>query len=78
VQSRLTALGYWYKFGSKADLGKVEPFAKDDKDVPKCLPDAKECTWECSVTVGAASEVKPVKTVGDFVEYCIKPALGAR
>jgi hypothetical protein len=78
AQNRLTALGYWYKQGGKADLAKVEPFAKDNQDVPKCLPDAKECTWECSVTVGAASEVKPVKTVGDFVEYCIKPALSSR
>ena len=78
VQARLTALGYWYKYGGKADVAKVEPYAKDGQEVPKCLPDATECTWECSVTVGATSEVKPVKTVGDFVEYCIKPALSAR
>lgn len=78
VQNRLTALSYWFRFGDKKDLAQVEPFAKDEESVPKCLPDAKECTWECAVTVGNASEMKPVKTVGDFVEYCIKPALSAR
>jgi hypothetical protein len=78
VQARLAALGYYYRNGSQADLPKVDAYARDDERVPRCLPDAKDCDWECSVTSGQTRELKKVATVGDFVEYCIKPALTAR
>lgn len=78
VQARLAALGYYYRNGSQADLPKVDAYARDDQRVPRCLPDAKECDWECSVAAGQTRELKKVATVGDFVEYCIKPALAAR
>lgn len=78
VQARLSALGYYFRNGTQADLAKVEPFARDEQKVPRCLPDAKDCDWECSVGSGTSRELKKVATVGDFVEYCIKPALTAR
>ena len=78
AQVRLSALGYYYAHGTAADLPKVEKYARDDQRVPHCHPDAKDCDWECAVSVGDARELKKVATVGDFVEYCIKPTLATK
>jgi len=75
---RLSALGYYYQGGSKGDLAKVERYASDNEKVPECLPGAKECEWKCTVESGGKSEEKTVATVGDFVSFCIKPALEKR
>jgi len=76
--TRLSALGYYYEGGTKADLPKVERHASDSTKVPECLPDAKECEWKCTVEAGGKQEEKTVATVGDFVSYCVKPALEKR
>lgn len=78
VSVRLSALGYYYQGGSKADLAKVDKYASDPEKVPECLPNAKECEWKCTVEAGGKSEEKNVATVGDFVSFCIKPALQKR
>jgi hypothetical protein len=75
---RLSALGYYYEGGSKKDLAKVERYASDATKVPECLPDEKECEWKCTVDQGGKQEEKVVGTVGDFVTFCIKPALSKR
>jgi len=75
---RLSALGYYYQGGSKGDLAKVERYGSDNEKVPECLPGAKECEWKCTVESGGKSEEKTVATVGDFVSFCIKPALEKR
>jgi hypothetical protein len=76
--ARLSALGYYYEAGTAADLPKVERYASDPARVPECLPDAKECEWKCTVEEGATQEEKSVATVGDFVSFCVKPALSKR
>jgi hypothetical protein len=75
---RLSALGYYYQGGSKADLARVDRYASDSEKVPECLPNAKECEWKCTVESGGKSDEKTVATVGDFVSFCIKPALEKR
>jgi hypothetical protein len=78
VGVRLSALGYYYEGGVKADMPKVDRYASDPAKVPECLPGAKECEWKCTVDAGGKQDEKTVATVGDFVAYCIKPALEKR
>lgn len=76
---RLSALGYYYDNGTTADLAKVEPFKGDGQKVPSCPKDAENCNWTCTVTEGKkAPEAKEVTTVGDFVTYCLVPAMEKR
>ncbi|HEX3776877.1 MAG TPA: hypothetical protein VHV51_20535 [Polyangiaceae bacterium] len=75
VPARLTALSYYYSAGTPADVSKVEAFAKDTTATPKCKPDAKECEWKCTVHGASGDEVKDIKTIGEFVEFCVKPAM---
>jgi hypothetical protein len=74
VQARLSALGYYYEFGTTADMAKVAPYASDDQKVPACGKDAQECEWKCAV----GEEAKDIATVGQFVEFCVKPAMEKR
>ncbi len=74
VNVRLTALGYWYNHGTKADLPAVEPYSSDKAKVPQCREDAQDCEWKCAV----GEEVKDIETVGEFVQYCVKPAMEKR
>ena len=79
VAARLTALSYYYSSGTPTDLPKVEAFEKDNAATPKCKPDAKECEWKCTVQgANGADETKDIKTVGEFVEFCVKPAMQKR
>ncbi len=78
VQVRMTALGYYFETGTKADLPKVEPYASDHAKAPACAEGAKECEWKCEVGSGDKRETKEIETLGDFVTYCVKPAMEAR
>ncbi len=78
VAARLTALSYYYSAGAPADLAKVAAFEKDSTQAPKCKADAKECEWKCTVQGAAGDETKEIKTVGEFVEFCVKPAMEKR
>lgn len=75
---RLSALGYYYGYGTKADLAKVEPLTSDTQKVPPCPKDAEQCAWSCSVAGKDGPELKEVATVGNFVEYCLVPAMKVR
>ena len=75
VPVRLTALGYYLDQGTLDQLPVVEPYATDTARVPECAPDAEGCEWRCEVVAAGERLVKPVQSVGDFVEYCVKPAM---
>ncbi len=75
AQSRTSAFGYFYSFGTKDDLPKLKPYERDRKKIPKCSKD-EGCGWQCEVPKAndpKKTDIKEVKTVGDFVTYCIKP-----
>jgi HEAT repeat protein len=78
VQVRLAALGYYYNVGTAADLPKVTGYTSDKTATPKCKADAKDCDWKCDVQTDKGSETKEVKTLGEFVDYCVKPAMEKR
>ncbi len=75
---RLSALGYYYEHGSKADLSKVEGLASDNQKVPSCPKDADQCAWSCSIKEKEGPKLKEVSTIGNFVEYCLLPAMKGR
>ena len=78
AQVRTSALGYYYAVGTRADLPKVEAYARDRMRAPSCQKDSKECEWKCEVASGGSREAKDIATIGDFVTYCIKPVMEAR
>jgi hypothetical protein len=76
---RLSALGYYYRFGDTRDVTWIQQYAADKDKVPSCPAKAEECEWKCDIAgAGGAAESKEVETVGDFVSYCIVPALKSR
>ncbi len=78
VAVRLSALGYYYEWGGKPDLGKIESALGDRSKVPDCKEGAEDCEWKCAVGEGKSQELKDVKTLGDFAQYCVKPAMEKR
>lgn len=81
--AHLTALGWYYAVGTKDDLALLAKAEGDKSSVPKCKEE-DECGWDrpgCPVPKeGKADEVeyKSVSTVGEYVQYCVKPAIEAR
>jgi hypothetical protein len=79
LAARLTALGYFYANGKVSDLPLVESLKADKTAVPKIDdPDGK---WQCDVpkgTDGKETETKNITTVGEFVSFCVEPAVRGR
>jgi hypothetical protein len=78
VQVRMSALGYYFDSGTSADLPKVQAYATDRTKAPACNDDAKECEWKCEVGTGDKRETKDITTLGEFVTYCVMPAMERR
>jgi hypothetical protein len=75
--ARLSAIGYYFTYGTKGDLPALQPFEDDNQKIPKC-EEAVQCGWECEVAKEGdpkARENKEIKTVGDFVKYCVEPQM---
>lgn len=75
---RLSALGYYYEWGSKAELGKIQSLLNERDKVPECKEGAVDCEWKCAVGEGKNQEIKDIKTVGEFAQFCVKPAMEKR
>jgi len=81
--ARTSALSYWFTYGTAADLPTVQPFESQSLAVPVCNTDP-DCKWSCEIAKEGAKdpakerENKEIKTVGDFVRYCIEPAMKER
>jgi hypothetical protein len=75
---RLTALAYYLDQGTRTELPPLEAYAADAARVPECAKGAEGCEWRCEVNSDGQQVIKPVQTVGDFVQYCVKPAITER
>jgi len=75
VPVRLSALGYYLEQGTREQLAALEVYAADGSRVPGCTKGAEGCEWRCEVASGDQRVAKNVATVGDFVQYCVKPAM---
>jgi hypothetical protein len=74
---KLTALGFFFAEGKKVDLSVVQSHEGDKTPVSKCEKD-DECHWTCVVPKAPGSqetEEKNITTVGEFVKYCVEPAM---
>jgi HEAT repeat protein len=86
VPVRLAALSYYYEAGTPADLPSLQELTSDGTKVPPCPPadgphadpDAASCSYICSVNVAGTPTEKEIGTVGQFVEYCLLPAIESR
>ena len=78
LAARLTALGYFYNNGKATDLPALAPYENDRTAVPHT--DDPEAKWQCDVPKpdGKESESKDIKDVGEFVRFCVVPAMKAR
>jgi hypothetical protein len=72
---RLTALGYYLDQGTTAQLEPLAPLAQDKTRVPECAKGADGCEWRCEITSDGQQLVKTVQTVGEFVQFCVTPAV---
>jgi hypothetical protein len=80
--ARTTALSYYLTLGNKTQMGDVKPMESDSTQAPTCDADP-DCKWVCEVAKEGAKdpkerEQKDIKTVGDFVKYCVEPAMADR
>jgi hypothetical protein len=75
---RLTALGYYLEQGTEGQLATLEPMLTDATRVPECAKNAEGCEWRCEIVSDGQHVVKPVQSLGEFVQYCVKPAILAR
>jgi len=76
--ARLVAFGWFYGHGTKADLETLGAYESDRTPAPKCDDKQKECEWKCYIPKESnpqEKEPKEVGTLGDFVKYCIEPAI---
>jgi hypothetical protein len=78
VQARLSALAYYYDQGTREQLPEVESYSEDRAKVPECKEGVQDCEWKCTVGEGQQQETKDITTVGEFVRYCVKPAMEKR
>jgi len=78
VPARLTALGYYYEKGTKSDIAKLSHLDGDRSKTPTCAKDADGCEWKCEVAGEGKRETKDIATVGEFFNYCVKPAMEKR
>jgi hypothetical protein len=76
--AKLTALGFFYANGKASDLPVVQPLENEKTLVPK--NDDAEAKWQCEVPVagGKENETKDIKDVGEFVRFCVEPAMKGR
>jgi hypothetical protein len=75
---RLTALGWYFRYGPATSLEIVKRYQDDKTKVIGCAKDAKDCEWKCEIAVGDKSEAKDITTVGEFVRYCVMPEMEKR
>ena len=78
VQARLSAFGYYYDVGTQEQLPTIQPYLEDRAKVEGCTEGAQDCEWKCTVGEGAQQETKDITTVGEFVRYCVQPAMEKR
>lgn len=81
--ARASAIAYYYQYGTSADLGAIAPLKDDSTKVPVCETDP-DCKWACEIAKEGAKdpkterESKDIQTIGDFVKFCVEPAMRER
>lgn len=77
--ARTSALSYYLTLGNKTQLDDVKGLDADSTAAPSCDIEP-DCKWVCEVAKEGAKdpkerEQKEIKTVGEFVKFCVVPAM---
>jgi hypothetical protein len=77
--ARTTALSYYLTLANKTQIDDVKAAESDSTQAPTCDIEP-DCRWVCEVAKEGAKdpkerEQKDIKTVGDFVKFCVEPAM---
>jgi hypothetical protein len=80
--ARTTALSYYLTLANKTQLDDVKGLDADSTQAPACDLEP-DCKWICEIAKEGAKdpkerEQKEIKTVGEFVKYCVVPAMQER
>lgn len=73
--ARLSALGFYLDRGTSGELAALEPLVRDMTRVPACARGTDGCEWHCEIASEGGQVMKSISTLGDFVQYCVKPAI---
>ena len=73
--ARLSALGFYLDRGTSGELAALEPLVRDMPRVPACARGTDGCEWHCEIASDGGQVMKSISTLGDFVQYCVKPAI---
>ena len=81
-QGRTSALSYYLDRGTSADVPALKAFESDSTKISGCESEP-ECKWVCEVPKEGAKdpnerENKEIKTVGDFVKFCVVPTASSK
>lgn len=78
---RATAFSFYLMNGKGDDLKTVAAFENDKVAMPVCDAD-DDCKWTCYVPKDEKkpedTELKEIKTFGDYVKLCVEPAIKGR
>jgi hypothetical protein len=81
IAQRAVAFSFYRTDGKESDLAKLSAFEADKVAMPVCEGD-DECKWTCDVPKDEKkpeeTEVRDMKTFGDFVKYCVVPTIKYR
>lgn len=70
VAARLTALGYFYAYGTNDQRATLASVADETEKVPECAEGESDCSWLCGE--------QQVGTVGEFYRHCVEPHMTTR
>ncbi len=75
---RATAFSFYRVLGETKDIEKLTAFENDKGLLPVCDTD-EECKWSCNVpkdpTKPAETELKEVRSFGEFTKFCVIPTI---
>ena len=75
---RLAALGYFHEYGKNANVSRIQIYANDGNKVPDCRQSDNGCEWRCVVGPAGSQRLEEIRTIGDFVTFCVVPAIQKR
>ncbi len=76
LYAKLSAISFFYRFGTKLDIPALTELKKDKTKIPVC--DEQDCKWICDIPKKddpKSSESKEITSVSDYVEFCIEPPI---
>jgi hypothetical protein len=81
LTQRVTAASFYLVHGKPEDIKTLTPFELDKMALPVCDPPDEDCKWSCFVPKEgkpSESELREIKTFGEYVKLCVGPGITDR